>query len=145
MAISVVPVILLPTMDSERFERCTFSLQDRESLLTVFLEELAPFVIHFHGLRWHRCTPHAECGPGLIMGCDMAVAEVRESPALRAYLAKSTVPEPEARRLRHFRIYLGRGGCHEAFARSVYASGQGKLSRALASFGNSVKLRLSRA
>ena len=51
MAISVEPVILLPTMDSERFERCAFSLQDRESLLTVHLAELPPFVIHFHGLR----------------------------------------------------------------------------------------------
>jgi hypothetical protein len=68
MAISVVPVILLPTMDSERFERCAFSLQDRESLLTVHLAELPPFVIHFHGLRWHRCTPQAECCPVLIAG-----------------------------------------------------------------------------
>jgi hypothetical protein len=140
MAISVEPVILLPTMDSERFERCTFSLQDRESLLTVYMTELQPFVIHFHGLRWHRCTPQAECGPGLILGCDMAVAEVRESPALKHYLQKSSVPEREGTALHHFRIYLGKGGCHEAFARSVYASGQGKMSRALASFGNGVRL-----
>ena len=144
MAISLVPVILLPTMDSERFERCAFSLQDRESLLTVHMVELPPFVIHFHGLRWHRCTPHAECKPGLIMGCDMAVAEVRESPALKAYLQKSTIDAREAARLRHFRIYLGRGGCHEAFARSAYGSGYGKVSRALASLGNSVKLRFGR-
>lgn len=144
MAISVVPVILLPTMDSERFERCAFSLQDRESLLTVYLAELPPFVIHFHGLRWHRCTPHAECGRGLIMGCDMAVAEVRESPALKAYLQKSSLAEREAGRLRHFRIYLGKGGCHEAFARSVYASGPGKVSRALASFTNMLRLGLVR-
>jgi hypothetical protein len=144
MAISVVPVILLPTMDSERFERCSFSLQDRESLLTVYMQELPAFVIHFHGLRWHRCTPHAECGPGLIMGCDMAVAEVRESPALKVYLQKSGVSERESGQLRHFRIYLGRGGCHEAFARSVYASGQGALSRAVASLANGVRLRLSR-
>ncbi len=142
MAISVVPVLLLPTMDSERFERCAFALQDRESLLTVYLQELPPFLIHFHGLRWHRCTPHAECKPGLIMGCDMAVAEVRESPALKVYLTKSTVQEREAGALRHFRIYLGKGGCHEAFARSVYASGAGKMSRTLASLGNAVKLRL---
>src|ERR1044071_4922207 len=99
MAISVEPVILLPTMDSERFQRCAFSLQDRESLLTVYLAELQPFVIHFHGLRWHRCTPHAEWGPGLIMGCDMAVAEVRESPALKAYLLKSSVAERERAKL----------------------------------------------
>ncbi|HUQ09634.1 MAG TPA: hypothetical protein VM146_04910 [Steroidobacteraceae bacterium] len=145
MAISVVPVILLPTMDSERFERCAFSLQDHESLLTVYMAELPPFVIHFHGLRWHRCTPHAECKPGLIMGCDMAVGEVRESPALKAYLQKSSVTGREAAGLRHYRIYLGRGGCHEAFARSAYASGQGKVSRALASLSNSVKLRLKRA
>jgi hypothetical protein len=145
MAISVVPVILLPTMDSERFERCAFSLQDRESLLTVHMLELPPFVIHFHGLRWHRCTPQAECGPGLIAGCDMAVAEVRESPALRHYLKQSQVPQKESAGLRHFRIYLGKGGCHEAFARSVYASGQGKVSRAFASLANGVKLRLNRA
>lgn len=144
MAISVVPVILLPTMDSERFERCAFSLQDRESLLTVYMAELPPFVIHFDGLRWHRCTPHAECKPGLIMGCDMAVGEVRESPALKAYLQKSTVTGREAGALRHFRIYLGKGGCHEAFARSAYASGPGKVSRALASLSNSVKMRLKR-
>jgi hypothetical protein len=142
MAISLLPVILLPTMDSERFERCTFSLQDRVSLLTVHMAELPPFVIHFHGLRWHRCTPQAECKPGLIMGCDMAVAEVRESPALKAYLQKSSVSEREAGRLRHFRIYLGKGGCHEAFARTVYASGHGRLSRAAASFTNGVRLRL---
>lgn len=143
MAISVVPRILLPTMDSERFERCSFSLRDRESLLTVQMTDLPPFVIHFHGLRWHRCTPHAECGPGLIMGCDMAVAEVRDSPALRAFLQKSAVPAREGARLRHFRIYLGKGGCHEAFAMSVYASGQGTLSRTMASFANFLKLRLN--
>lgn len=140
MAISVVPVILLPTMDSERFERCAFSLQDRESLLTVHLEDLPPFVIHFHKLRWHRCTPHAECKPGLIMGCDMAVAEVRESPALKAYLQKSSVTPREAAGLRHFRIYLGKGGCHEAFARSAYGSGTGKFSRTVARMGNWVRL-----
>lgn len=144
MAISVVPVILLPTMDSERFERCAFSLQDRESLLTIHLKELPPFVIHFHGLRWHRCTPQAECGPGLIAGCDMAVAEVKESPALKHYLGKSQVSQREAGSLHHFRIYLGKGGCHEAFARSVYGSGTGKMSRAFASIGNTVKLRLGR-
>ena len=145
MAISVVPVILLPTMDSERFERCAFSLQDRESLLTVHMVELPPFVIHFAGLRWHRCTPQAECKPVLIQGCDMAVAEVRESPALIHYLKQSRVPDKEASGLRHFRIYLGKGGCHEAFARSAYGSGTGKLSRALASVSNGLRLKLSRA
>ena len=139
MAIEVIPVLLLPTMDSERFERCTFSLQDRESLLTVFMAELPPFLIHFHRLRWHRCTPHAECVPGLIQGCDMAVAEVRESPALRAYIQREAVPARDASKLHHFRIYLGKGGCHEAFAQSVYASGQGRASRAIASFANKVR------
>jgi hypothetical protein len=110
----------------------------------VHMAELPPFVIHFHGLRWHRCTPHAECGRGLIMGCDMAVAEVRESPALKAYLQKATIHEREAGGLRHFRIYLGQGGCHEAFARSAYASGHGGISRALASLGNRLKLLLRR-
>jgi hypothetical protein len=142
MAIRVVPVILLPTMDSERFERCSFSLQDRESLLTVYMEELPPFVIHFHGLIWHRCTPQVECLPGLIAGCDMAVAEVRDSPVLKHHLQKSSVPAREAQALRHFRIYLGKGGCHEAFARSVYGSGQGKVSRAVASLGNGLRLKL---
>jgi hypothetical protein len=142
MAIEIVPKLLLPTMDTERFERCSFSLQDAESLLTVYMEELAPFVIHFHGLRWHRCTPHAECVPGLIAGCDMAVAEVLGSPALKHYLAKSQLTGREASGLHHFRIYLGKGGCHEAFARSVYASGQGKMSRAFASFANQVRTRL---
>jgi hypothetical protein len=140
MAIDVVPLILLPTMDSERFERCSFALQDAESLLTVYMVELAPFVIHFHGLRWHRCTPQADCKPALITGCDMAVAEVRESPALKHYLTKSQVPEREAARLHHFRIYLGKGGCHEAFARSAYASGQGRMSRAAASIANGIRL-----
>lgn len=142
MAISVVPVILLPTMDSERFERCSFSLQDQESLLTVHMTELPPFVVHFHRLRWHRCTPHAECVPALIQGCDMAVAEVRESPALRHYIQKNAVPAKDAQSLHHFRIYLGKGGCHEAFARTVYGSGTGTLSRAFASFANGLKLRL---
>ena len=141
MAISVVPVILLPTMDTERFERCSFSLQDRESLLTVFMTELPPFLIHFHRLRWHRCTPQAECVPGLIAGCDMAVAEVRESPALRHYIQKEQVATQHARALRHFRIYLGRGGCHEAFAQSVYASGASQASRTVATLMNGVRLK----
>jgi hypothetical protein len=141
MAIAVVPVILLPTMDSERFERCSFSLDTRESLLTVYMADLPPFLIHFHRLRWHRCTPHAECGPGLIQGCDMAVAEVRESPALKHYVQKENVPENDAAALHHFRVYLGKGGCHEAFARSVYASGQGSMSRAAAGFINRLKFR----
>jgi len=142
MAIQVVPVILLPTMDSERFERCSFSLQDRASLLTVYMAELPPFLIHFRRLRWHRCTPHAECVPGLIQGCDMAVAEVRESPALRHYLQKENVAARDARLLRHYRIYLGRGGCHEAFAQSAFSSGAGSLSRKLATLADGVKSRL---
>ena len=141
MAITVVPVILLPTMDSERYERCTFSLQDRESLLTVHMMELPPFLIHFHRLRWHRCTPHAECVPGLIQGCDMAVAEVRESPALKAYVQREGVTGRNAAALHHFRIYLGKGGCHEAFAQSVYASGTGSVSRAVASLANRIRTR----
>ena len=144
MAIEVVPIFLLPTMDSERFERCSFSLQDRESLLTVYLRDLPPFLIHFCQLRWHRCTPQAECVPGLIQGCDMAVAEVRESPALKHYVKKEGVPERLAAGLHHFRIYLGKGGCHEAFARSVYGSGAGKFSRKMASLANDVKMRLGR-
>ena len=144
MAISVVPVILLPTMDSERFERCTFSLQDRESLLTIHMTDLPPYLVHFAGLRWHRCTPHAECKPVLIQGCDMAVAEVQESPALRHYIQKNHVPEKDAAALHHFRIYLGKGGCHEAFARSAYGSGNGKMARTFASLSNRVKSRLGR-
>jgi hypothetical protein len=144
MAISVVPVILLPTMDSERYERCSFSLQDRESLLTIYMTELPPFLIHFHRLRWHRCTPPAECVPALIQGCDMAVAEVRESPALKAYVQREKVAARDAAKLHHFRIYLGKGGCHEAFARTVYASGQGKLSRAFASLGHRIRRGLGR-
>lgn len=139
MAINVVPVILLPTMDSERFERCSFSLQDRESLLTVHMTELPPFLIHFHRLRWHRCTPYAECVPGLIQGCDMAVAEVHESPALKAYVHRENVPQQASAALHHFRIYLGKGGCHEAFAQSVYGSGTSSFSRAFASFANNVR------
>jgi hypothetical protein len=141
MAISVVPVILLPTMDSERYQRCSFSLQDRESLLTVYMQDLPPFLIHFDRLRWHRCTPHAECVPGLIQGCDMAVAEVRDSPALRAYVQRENVAARDAAALHHFRIYLGKGGCHEAFAQSVFASGTSSMSRALATLVNNVRLR----
>ena len=144
MAITVMPVILLPTMDSERFERCSFSLQDRESLLTIYMTDLPPFLIHFHRLRWHRCTPFAECVPALIQGCDMAVAEVHESPALKAYVQREKVPENASAALHHFRIYLGKGGCHEAFAQSVYASGQGKVSRVVASFANRVRRGLGR-
>jgi len=145
MAIAVLPVILLPTMDTERFERCSFSLQDRESLLTVYMTELPPFLIHFHNLRWHRCTPFAECKPGLIQGCEMAVTEVRESPALKHYVQKENVVQKDAAALHHFRVYLGKGGCHEAFARSVYASGQGSVSRAVAGFANGLKMRMKRA
>ena len=53
----------------------------------------------------------------------MAVAEVVNSPALVHYIARENVPAKQTRALHHYRIYLGEGGCHEAFAQSVYASG----------------------
>ena len=69
MAIDIVPLILLPTMDPERFERCSFSLQDAVSLLTITMTELPPFIIHFDKLRWHRVHAvrglHAGAHPGL--------------------------------------------------------------------------------
>jgi len=67
---------------------------------------------------------------------------VRESPALKAYVQRENVAERDAAGLHHYRIYLGKGGCHEAFAQSVYASGSGKLSRAVASFANGVRRRI---
>ena len=143
MAIAVLPVILLPTMDIERYERCSFALSNAESLLTIYMTELPPFLVHFHRLRWHRCTPYAECKPGLIQGCEMAVTEVRDSPALRHYVQKENVPAQDAAALHHFRIYLGKGGCHEAFAQSVYASGAGKMSRAIAALTSNIKTRFT--
>ncbi len=142
MAIDIVPLILLPTMDPERFERCSFSLQDAVSLLTITMTELPPFIIHFDKLRWHRVTAHAQCTPVLTQGCQMAVAEVLDSPALRHYVTRENVPAEQTRSLHHYRIYLGAGGCHEAFAKSVYASGEGKMSRRYARFANDVRQRL---
>ena len=142
MAIDIVPLILLPTMDPDRFERCSFSLQDAVSLLTITMMELPPFIIHFHKLRWHRVTPNAQCTPVLTQGCQMAVAEVINSPALTHYIARENVPPQQTRSLHHYRIYLGEGGCHEAFAQSVYSSGAGKASRAFASLANGVRMRL---
>jgi hypothetical protein len=71
----------------------------------------------------------------------MAVAEVVNSPALVHYIARENVPEKQTRALHHYRIYLGEGGCHEAFAQSVYWSGDGKFSRAFSLFTNSVRRR----
>ena len=39
-------------------------------------------------------------------------------------------------------IYLGKGGCHEAFAQSAYGSGAGSFSRTMSSFTNRLKLVL---
>ena len=74
----------------------------------------------------------------------MAVAEVVNSPALVHYVMRENVPPKQKRALRHYRIYLGEGGCHEAFAQSVFSSGNGAVSRAFASFTNNVRQRLSR-
>jgi hypothetical protein len=142
MAIEIVPVILLPTLDPERFERCSFSLQDAQSSLTISMRELPPFIVHFHKLCWHRVTPAKECTPGLTQGCDFAVGEVKSSPALRHYVTRENLAPRDAARLRHYRLYLGPGGCHEAFAQSAFASGDGALSRKFASFKNGVRLRL---
>ena len=70
------------------------------------------------------------------------VAEVLNSPALRHYITRENVPPEQMRALHHDRIYLGAGGCHEAFAKSVYASGTGKVSRVYAKFANGVRQRL---
>ena len=142
MSIEIVPRILLPTMDTERFERCSFSLQDAESLLTVHMTDLPPFIIHFHKLRWHRVTPNAQCTAVLTQGCQMAVAEVVNSPALIHYLARENVPPQQKRALHHYRIYIGAGGCHEAFAQSVYSSGYGALARKVASLTHGIRQRL---
>jgi hypothetical protein len=139
MAIDIAPVILLPTLDAERFVRCSFSLQDNLSLLTITLEDLPPFLVHFHKLRWHRFTPAAQCNAGLIQGCDFAVAEVRNSPALAHYVTKESVPVRDAAALHHYRLYLGPGGCHEAFAQSAFSSGDSKMSRRFATFIDGVR------
>ena len=119
MAIEIVPVILLPTMDAGRFERCTFALEQRKSTMTIYMKELDPFIIYYSNLCWHRFTPHDECPSTITEGCHMAVAEVKASPALRAHIKRENIAESEAQRLHHYRIYFGRGGCHEAFATGV--------------------------
>jgi hypothetical protein len=119
MAIEVVPVILLPTMDAGRFERCSFALQDRKATMTIYMTGLEPFVIHFSKLYWHRFTPHEDCPSTITEGCHMAVAEIKASPALKHHIAKENVPAKDARDLHHYRIFFGKGGCHEAFAASA--------------------------
>ena len=119
MAIEVVPVILLPTMDASRFERCTFALHERKATLAIYMRDLEPFLIYFSKLCWHRFTPDAQCTSTMTEGCHMAVAEVRASPALRHHIAREQIEAKEAGKLHHFRIFLGAGGCHEAFARSA--------------------------
>lgn len=119
MAIEVVPVILLPTMDAGRFERCSFALDERRATMTIYMTGLAPFVIHFSRLCWHRFTAHDDCPSTITEGCHMAVAEIKSSPALKAHIAREKIPEKQARGLHHYRIYFGLGGCHEAFAASA--------------------------
>jgi len=119
MAIEVVPVILLPTMDVGRFERCTFALEERRATMTIYMTDLEPFVIRFNRLCWHRITPQNECPPALIDGCHMAVAEVKNSPALKAHIAREKIAEKDAKELRHYKVFFGKGGCHEAFAASA--------------------------
>jgi hypothetical protein len=58
------------------------------------------------------------------------------------YIARENIPPEKTRALHHYRIYLGEGGCHEAFAQSVYSSGAGKASRAFASMANGLRMRL---
>jgi hypothetical protein len=119
MAIEIVPVILLPTMDASRFERCTFALEERKAIMTIYMRELEPFVVFFGRLCWHRVTPSAQCTPALTEGCHLAVAEIKGSPALKAHVTKYQLPEKDASSLHHYRIYLGAGGVHEAFAASA--------------------------
>ena len=119
MAIEVVPVILLPTMDASRFERCSFALEACKSTMTIYMRELEPFVIYFSDLCWHRFTPHDDCPSTITEGCHMAIAEIKASPALAHHVKRENIPEKQARRLHHYRIYFGQGGCHEAFAASA--------------------------
>jgi hypothetical protein len=119
MAIEIVPVILLPTMDASRFERCTFALEERKATMTIYMKELEPFVIFFGRLCWHRVTPFEQCVSTLTEGCHLAVAEIKGSPALKAHVNKYQLPEKDAQSLHHYRIFLGAGGVHEAFAASA--------------------------
>lgn len=119
MAIEIIPVILLPTMDASRFERCTFALEERKSTMTIYMKELDPFVVFFARLCWHRFTPFEQCTSTITEGCHLAVAEVKGSPALKAHTAKYQLTGKDAHSLHHYRIYLGSGGCHEAFAASA--------------------------
>jgi hypothetical protein len=119
MAIEIIPVILLPTMDATRFERCTFALEERKAIMTIYMRELDPFVVFFGRLCWHRVTPFEQCSSTLTEGCHLAVAEIKGSPALKAHVTKYQLPEKDARSLHHYRIFLGAGGVHEAFAASA--------------------------
>jgi len=119
MAIEIVPVILLPTMDASRFERCTFALEERKATMTIYMRELDPFVIFFGRLCWHRVTPFEQCNSTITEGCHLAVAEIKGSPALKAHVNKYQLPPKDAQSLHHYRIFLGAGGVHEAFAASA--------------------------
>ena len=106
------------------------------------MAELPPFIIHFHRLRWHRVhaarAVHAGAHAGLPDGGGRGAST---HPRCSHYVQRENVPPQQTRALHHYRIYLGEGGCHEAFAQSVYSSGDGTVSRAFASFANGVRQR----
>ena len=111
MAIEIVPVILLPTMDASRFERCTFALEERKATMTIYMKELEPFVIFFGRLCWHRVTPFEQCNSTITEGCHLAVAEIKGSPALKAHVNKYQLAEKDARHCTTTASFSARVAC----------------------------------
>lgn len=109
-------VISLPEFDTGRYAESEFLMSGGDAVLTIHVEGMAPIKIRFLRVRWHQFTALYNCTAEQIKSAYFAVAEIRQSSSLAAYVANDSASAKAYRELHHYRICLDETGCHEVYA-----------------------------
>ena len=109
-------VISLPAFDTGRYAGSEFLMSGGDADLTIHVEGLRSIKIRFSRVRWHQFTAVYNCTAEQIKSAYFAVAEIRQSNSLAAYIANDSASAKAYRELHHYRIFLDETGCHEVYA-----------------------------
>ena len=112
-------MISLPEFDTGKYEGCEFLMSGGNGKLTIYINEIAPFAIVFHRIRWHEFTALYNCSVEQISSSYFKLIEVSPSPQLDIYIKNDSSTRKAYKELHHYRIYLDETGCHEVFAESA--------------------------
>ena len=114
-------MIELPEFDTGQYEGCELLMKDGGATLTLKIAEQPDFSISLLKVRWHQFTALPNCTADQVKGAYFKLAELGDSPELKAFMASDRASSKPYKELHHYRIFLDETGCHEFFAESAQA------------------------